>query len=64
MPRPSQDRILHSFYMSRSMKAWVEELARKRGESASATFRTMLEWAMDSMPEKWTTPVHTRETVE
>lgn len=42
MPRPSRDRVMVSFYISRTGKAEVEKLAKTRGQTKADTYRELL----------------------
>jgi hypothetical protein len=42
-----------SFYLARSGKAAVVELAEKRGETQADTVRAMLAYSLAHMPAKW-----------
>lgn len=53
MPRPNRDRVMVSFYLARSGKAAVVELAEKRGETQADTVRAMLAYSLAHMPAKW-----------
>jgi len=53
MPRPNRDRVMVSFYIARSGKAAIRELAAERGETQADTFRAMLAYAERRMPKGW-----------
>lgn len=53
MPRPNRDRVMVSFYIARSGKAAIADLAAKRGETKADTVRAMLAYAMTHMPKGW-----------
>lgn len=42
MPRPNHDRVMVSFYISRSGKAAVEALAVEKGQTKADTYRELL----------------------
>jgi hypothetical protein len=42
MPKPNRDRVMVSFYISRSGKAAVEALAAEKGQSKADTYRELL----------------------
>lgn len=43
-----------SFYIARTGKAAIEQLAEQRGESKADTYRALLAYAMQRMPKNWT----------
>lgn len=53
MPRPNRDRVMVSFYLPRSVKAFLVELAAQRGETQADTLRAMLAYAKEHMPKGW-----------
>ena len=53
MPRPNRDRVMMSFYITRSGKAAIKELAARRGQTQADTIRAMLAYAQQHMPERW-----------
>lgn len=53
MPRPNRDRVMVSFYIARSGKAAIAELAAERGETQADTVRAMLAYAQQRMPRGW-----------
>jgi hypothetical protein len=53
MPRPNRDRVMMSFYIARSGKAAIEQLAAERGETQADTIRAMLAYAQEKMPKNW-----------
>jgi len=53
MPRPNRDRVMISFYIARSGKAALRELAAERGETQADTLRAMLAYAERRMPKGW-----------
>ena len=53
MPRPNRDRVMVSFYIARSGKQAIQELAAERGETQADTVRSMLAYALQRMPKDW-----------
>jgi hypothetical protein len=43
-----------SFYIARTGKAAIEQLATKRGETQADTLRAMLAYSLQHMPKGWT----------
>lgn len=53
MPRPNRDRVMVSFYLARTDKAAITEIAAQREETTAATMRAMLAYAQTKMPAAW-----------
>lgn len=53
MARPNRDRVMVSFYLARSGKARIAELAEQRGQTQADTIRAMLAYAERKMPTDW-----------
>lgn len=53
MPRPNRDRVMVSFYLSRSGKAAIEAVAKQREITKADAYRLMLTYAERHMPAKW-----------
>jgi len=50
MPKPNRDRVMVSFYISRSGKAAVEALAAEKGQSKADTYRELLRLGLQHSP--------------
>jgi hypothetical protein len=51
MPRPNKDRIMVSFYISRTGKAAVVELATRTGQTKADTYRELLRLGLQHHPK-------------
>lgn len=51
--RPNRDRVMVSFYLARSGKAAIKQLAEHRGQTQADTLRAMLAYAQRHMPKNW-----------
>jgi hypothetical protein len=56
MARPSNDRVMVSFYISRAGKAAVEKLAAAKGQTKADTYRELLQRGLQAVTAKQRKP--------
>ena len=64
MPTDKQGRVMWTFYVAPAAKAAVEELAKERGETTSATLRHLLSLGLQYARKDRPAPAQTEPTVE
>lgn len=52
--RPGRGMQMMSFYVGRTTKEFMDDLAAERRETKADTFRAMLSYALAEMPDGWT----------
>lgn len=51
MPRPNKDRVMVSFYISRTTQATINALAERLGQSKADTYRQLLSDGLKRAPK-------------